>query len=122
MVAKRNERGRARNGANIVVGVDVVEVEAEKEEKEAWAERGQTLSARTLEPGERDKSERPTWVTRTNYQISDFGMLFCPGCANMLVISDESTGLNKWVCQTCPYEFPITKQVIFRELFGSGSG
>jgi len=29
----------------------------------------------------------------------------------MLVISDESTGLNKWVCQTCPYEFPITKQV-----------
>jgi len=38
-------------------------------------------------------------------------MLFCPGCANMLVISDESTGLNKWVCQTCPYEFPITKQM-----------
>ena len=43
MVAKRNERGRVRKGANIVVGVDVVELEAEKEEKEAWAERGQTL-------------------------------------------------------------------------------
>ncbi|PVF96115.1 putative Rpc11-DNA-directed RNA polymerase III subunit C11 [Serendipita vermifera] len=27
----------------------------------------------------------------------------------MLIISNESTGKNKWVCQTCPYEFPITK-------------
>ena len=48
------------------------------------------------------------------------GMLFCPGCANMLVISDESTGFNKWVCQTCPYEFPITKQVRKGTLWRSG--
>ena len=53
-----------------------------------------------------------------DYQISDFGMPFCPGCANMLVISDESTGLNKWVCQTCPYEFPITKQVAIASYLG----
>lgn len=37
-------------------------------------------------------------------------MLFCPTCANLLVISAES-GLNKWACNSCPYEFPITKQV-----------
>lgn len=37
-------------------------------------------------------------------------MLFCPTCANLLVISSE-TGSNKWACNTCAYEFPITKQV-----------
>ena len=37
-------------------------------------------------------------------------MLFCPTCANLLVISAE-TGYNKWACNTCPYEFPISKQV-----------
>ena len=36
-------------------------------------------------------------------------MLFCPNCANLLVISAE-TGYNKWACNTCAYEFPITKQ------------
>ncbi|KZT35046.1 hypothetical protein SISSUDRAFT_991055 [Sistotremastrum suecicum HHB10207 ss-3] len=40
-------------------------------------------------------------------------MLFCPTCANILVISAES-GHNKWACQTCPYEFPITKQMTSR--------
>ena len=39
----------------------------------------------------------------------------------MLVISDESTGFNKWVCQTCPYEFPITKQVRMSTLVESRS-
>ncbi|KAJ7666279.1 hypothetical protein B0H17DRAFT_896870, partial [Mycena rosella] len=29
--------------------------------------------------------------------------------ANLLTI-DDSSGLNKWACQTCPYYFPITKQ------------
>jgi DNA-directed RNA polymerase III subunit RPC11 len=29
----------------------------------------------------------------------------------MLVISTE-TGYNKWACNSCAYEFPITKQVI----------
>ena len=37
-------------------------------------------------------------------------MLFCPTCANFLVISAD-TGYNKWACNTCAYEFPITKQV-----------
>lgn len=42
-------------------------------------------------------------------------MLFCPNCANLLVISAQ-TGANKWVCNSCPYEFPITKQVsVFSE-------
>ncbi|KAJ6530364.1 hypothetical protein DFH09DRAFT_934303 [Mycena vulgaris] len=36
-------------------------------------------------------------------------MLFCPSCANLLIIGDAS-GLNTWICQTCPYQFPITKQ------------
>ncbi|KAI0067443.1 hypothetical protein BV25DRAFT_1795498 [Artomyces pyxidatus] len=40
-------------------------------------------------------------------------MLFCPCCANHLIISDE-TGTNTWVCQTCPYQFPITKQITAR--------
>ncbi|EIW80451.1 hypothetical protein CONPUDRAFT_105468 [Coniophora puteana RWD-64-598 SS2] len=40
-------------------------------------------------------------------------MLFCPTCANHLVISAE-TGFNKWACNTCAYEFPITKQMTSR--------
>jgi len=39
--------------------------------------------------------------------------LFCPTCSNLLVISSE-TGYNKWACNTCPYEFPITKQMTSR--------
>ncbi|EPQ56864.1 hypothetical protein GLOTRDRAFT_73326 [Gloeophyllum trabeum ATCC 11539] len=40
-------------------------------------------------------------------------MLFCPTCANLLIVSDED-GSNTWVCQTCPYQFPITKQITSR--------
>ncbi|CAK5277869.1 unnamed protein product [Mycena citricolor] len=40
-------------------------------------------------------------------------MLFCPTCSNLLVVSGE-TGYNKWSCNTCPYEFPITKQMTSR--------
>ncbi|TEB30449.1 hypothetical protein FA13DRAFT_1630671 [Coprinellus micaceus] len=40
-------------------------------------------------------------------------MLFCPTCANLLVISAE-TGVNKWACNSCAYEFPITKQMTSR--------
>ncbi|KAI0715644.1 hypothetical protein K466DRAFT_381307 [Polyporus arcularius HHB13444] len=40
-------------------------------------------------------------------------MLFCPNCANLLVISAE-TGYNKWACNTCAYEFPLTKQMTSR--------
>ncbi|KLO13012.1 hypothetical protein SCHPADRAFT_828654 [Schizopora paradoxa] len=40
--------------------------------------------------------------------------VFCPTCSNCLVISAE-TGHNKWACNTCPYEFPITKQMTSRQ-------
>lgn len=39
--------------------------------------------------------------------------LFCPSCSNLLIISAD-TGFNKWACNTCPYEFPITKQMTSR--------
>ncbi|KAJ7053362.1 hypothetical protein C8F01DRAFT_1212187 [Mycena amicta] len=44
-------------------------------------------------------------------------MLFCPTCANLLVVGDSS-GFNKWICQTCPYEFPISKQYTARTKSG----
>ena len=55
---------------------------------------------------------------RLRYACDQFGnlqfllitMLFCPTCANLLIISSE-TGYNKWACNTCAYEFPISKQV-----------
>lgn len=47
-----------------------------------------------------------TEAQRFNYWLQ---MLFCPTCANLLVISSEA--YNKWACNTCAYEFPITKQV-----------
>ncbi|KAM0750327.1 putative Rpc11-DNA-directed RNA polymerase III subunit C11 [Meredithblackwellia eburnea MCA 4105] len=40
-------------------------------------------------------------------------MIFCPNCANMLGIS-QATGLNKWSCKTCPYEYPIKHHYIER--------
>ncbi|KAG1754071.1 uncharacterized protein EDB91DRAFT_435177 [Suillus paluster] len=40
-------------------------------------------------------------------------MLFCPTCANLLVISSQ-TGYNKWACNTYVYEFPISKQMTSR--------
>ncbi|KAF7313205.1 DNA-directed RNA polymerase III subunit RPC10 [Mycena kentingensis (nom. inval.)] len=40
-------------------------------------------------------------------------MLFCPTCSNILAVN-SATGYNKWACNTCPYEFPITKQVCTR--------
>ncbi|KAJ7183290.1 transcription factor S-II-domain-containing protein [Mycena filopes] len=43
-------------------------------------------------------------------------MLFCPTCANMLTIYDSS-GLNTWACQSCPYQFPITMQHTSRTYF-----
>ena len=39
-------------------------------------------------------------------------MIFCPLCANMLVIS-TATGDQMWACQACTYRFPIKKQVSF---------
>ncbi|KAL7414360.1 hypothetical protein BDY24DRAFT_386685 [Mrakia frigida] len=40
-------------------------------------------------------------------------MIFCPLCANMLVIS-TATGDQMWACQACTYRFPIKKQVTQR--------
>ncbi|KAJ8593084.1 hypothetical protein M405DRAFT_732069 [Rhizopogon salebrosus TDB-379] len=40
-------------------------------------------------------------------------MLFCPTCSNLLIVSSE-TGYNKWACNTCAYEFPISKQMTSR--------
>ncbi|EJU03983.1 hypothetical protein DACRYDRAFT_63561 [Dacryopinax primogenitus] len=40
-------------------------------------------------------------------------MLFCPNCSNILIIAAD-TGRNKWRCPTCPYEFPIHKQMSSR--------
>lgn len=34
----------------------------------------------------------------------------CPYCANLLTIEDTG-GQNKWACKTCPYEYPIEKNV-----------
>ncbi|EPQ27845.1 uncharacterized protein PFL1_04589 [Pseudozyma flocculosa PF-1] len=42
-------------------------------------------------------------------------MLFCPTCANCLVISHDDSGSNKWACNTCPYEFPIYRQMTTRQ-------
>lgn len=42
-------------------------------------------------------------------------MLFCPNCANVVtVLPSSSTGENKWTCPTCPFEFPMTRQVTSR--------
>ena len=39
-------------------------------------------------------------------------MLFCPNCANVVtVLPSVSTGANKWTCPTCPFEFPMDRQV-----------
>lgn len=41
-------------------------------------------------------------------------MLFCPTCANCLIIQLDEQGNNKWSCHTCPYEFPIVRQMTTR--------
>ncbi|GAC93211.1 hypothetical protein PHSY_000774 [Pseudozyma hubeiensis SY62] len=42
-------------------------------------------------------------------------MLFCPTCANCLIIQLDDQGNNKWSCHTCPYEFPIIRQMTTRQ-------
>lgn len=32
----------------------------------------------------------------------------------MLLIGTDDRGLYKWACSTCPYEFPIAKQMTTR--------
>ncbi|PBK85790.1 hypothetical protein ARMGADRAFT_1128774 [Armillaria gallica] len=45
-------------------------------------------------------------------------MLFCPSYTNILIIGDAD-GKNKWICQTCSYQFPITKKHTSRTLLNS---
>lgn len=40
-------------------------------------------------------------------------LTFCPNCANMLVISLEDGGSNKFQCLTCPYEFRLSGMQIY---------
>lgn len=42
-------------------------------------------------------------------------MLFCPTCANCLIIQLDDQSNNKWSCNTCPYEFPIVRQMTTRQ-------
>ncbi|CAO1632593.1 unnamed protein product [Parajaminaea phylloscopi] len=41
-------------------------------------------------------------------------MLFCPTCANILLIGQDESSKNEWACSTCPYHFPIVKQMTSR--------
>ena len=42
-------------------------------------------------------------------------MLFCPNCANVVTVSQSlSTGENTWACPTCPFHFPMDRQVTSR--------
>jgi len=41
-------------------------------------------------------------------------MLFCPTCANLLIIAVDDVGKNEWACQSCPYKFPITVEMTSR--------
>jgi hypothetical protein len=34
-------------------------------------------------------------------------MLFCPCCGNLLLIQHHTQGEQSFICQTCPYVFPI---------------
>ncbi|PWN37540.1 putative Rpc11-DNA-directed RNA polymerase III subunit C11 [Meira miltonrushii] len=40
--------------------------------------------------------------------------LFCPTCANMLLVGRDDMNRNRWECSTCPYQFPIAKQMTTR--------
>ncbi|KDN41241.1 putative Rpc11-DNA-directed RNA polymerase III subunit C11 [Tilletiaria anomala UBC 951] len=42
-------------------------------------------------------------------------LLFCPNCANALTIKKGNEFENRWACQTCPYEYPIKRQLLERK-------
>ncbi|KAK3363277.1 transcription factor S-II-domain-containing protein [Lasiosphaeria hispida] len=44
-------------------------------------------------------------------------ILFCPFCANLLILSRMETGGNRLECRTCPYEHPIDKPIYSRKNF-----
>ncbi|KAM7205282.1 hypothetical protein V8F33_001113 [Rhypophila sp. PSN 637] len=44
-------------------------------------------------------------------------ILFCPHCANLLILSRMETGSNRLECRTCPYEHPIDRPIFSRKNF-----
>ncbi|KAK4199776.1 transcription factor S-II-domain-containing protein [Triangularia verruculosa] len=44
-------------------------------------------------------------------------ILFCPYCANMLILSRMDTGGNRVECRTCPYQHAIDKPYFSRKVF-----
>ncbi len=38
--------------------------------------------------------------------------VFCPYCANLLITQMELDDGLKFICQTCPYQFPIEKKLV----------
>ncbi|KAJ1957999.1 putative Rpc11-DNA-directed RNA polymerase III subunit C11 [Linderina pennispora] len=45
-------------------------------------------------------------------------MHFCPSCSNLLLVENGvgENGETCLVCQTCPYQFPIRRQMISRTI------
>ena len=41
-------------------------------------------------------------------------LLFCPNCSNTLTIRRGLDNANRWICQTCPYEYPIGRELVDR--------
>ncbi|KAM7201893.1 hypothetical protein V8F20_004601 [Naviculisporaceae sp. PSN 640] len=44
-------------------------------------------------------------------------ILFCPYCANLLILSRMETGNNRLECRTCPYQHAITQPIFSRKNF-----
>ncbi|KUJ23587.1 DNA-directed RNA polymerase III subunit RPC10 [Mollisia scopiformis] len=49
-------------------------------------------------------------------------LLFCPSCSNVLTVSQisvegDETPVNRLECQTCPYQYIITKRYFERRAF-----
>ncbi|KAK5656353.1 hypothetical protein OQA88_4733 [Cercophora sp. LCS_1] len=44
-------------------------------------------------------------------------ILFCPHCANLLILSRMDTGGNRLECRTCPYQHAIEKTIFSRKTF-----
>ncbi|KAK3940588.1 hypothetical protein QBC46DRAFT_384966 [Diplogelasinospora grovesii] len=44
-------------------------------------------------------------------------VLFCPYCANLLILSRMDTGANGLECRTCPYKHAIDVPIYSRKVF-----
>lgn len=38
-------------------------------------------------------------------------LFFCPTCGNLLLIEEDTTGSNRFTCNTCPYICRINKKI-----------